>query len=445
MGDQLHPLNGEATLAQRHESTDATGATPPESTAGAWFSWMRLREVGPYLGPAILVSVGYMDPGNWGTNIAAGSDFGYTLLWVLLVSNVMAIFLQSLSAKLGIATGHTLAQCCRQEFGRRTSIFLWLTAEGAAMATDLAEFLGAALGFYILFNIPLFAAGILTGFAVFLILGLYRFGYRSVELLILGFVSIIGLAYVIEVWLAQPDWGQVAGGVLIPRVSSQSILIAVGMLGATVMPHNIFLHSAVVQTRVLRAGQLSDQIKRRLFGFAVVDSLLALNAAWVINSAMIIVAAAVFFHQGTPVGSIVEAHRTLAPALGALSSLAFAIGLLSAGLSSSVTGTMAGQTIMEGFLQRRIPIWLRRLITMVPALVVIALGLPEILVLVVSQAVLSLQLPFTIIPLILLTNKERLMGNFANGRITSTAAWAIALIIIALNLLLLFQTFGGSF
>lgn len=313
------------------------------------------------------------------------------------------------------------------------------------MATDLAEFLGAALGFYLLFHIPLLASGIITGFIVFLILGLHRFGYRGVEYPILGFVSIIGLAYLIEILLSQPDWSAVAQGMLVPWISSESVLVAVGMLGATVMPHNIFLHSSVVQTRVLKTGQLSDLQKRRLFGFAVVDSLLALNAAWVINSTMVIVSAAVFLHAGTQVESIEDAHRTLAPALGAFSAWAFAVALLSAGLSSSVTGTMAGQAIMEGFLQWRRPIWVRRIVTMIPALIVIALGLPEILVLIVSQAMLSLQLPFTIIPLILLTSRTDLMGAFVNGKITKLAAWAIASIIIALNALLLFQTIGGRF
>jgi manganese transport protein len=404
---------------------------------------VRWREVVPYVGPAFLVSVGYMDPGNWGTNIAGGSSFGYTLLWVLLLSNLMAILLQTMAARLGIVTGKSLAENCRTHYSRGTNFFLWLMAEAAMMATDIAEFLGAAIGFYILFGIPMFSAGLLTGVVVFLILGLYRFGYRSVEYVIISLVAIIGFAYVIEIFLAKPDWSQVAFHTVVPQLSSESIFVAMGMLGATVMPHNLFLHSGIIQTRI--TGEPTVVQKKKLFRFAVLDSLFALNMSWLVNSAMIMMSAAVFFTNGIQVDSIQDAHRTLEPLLGSLSSYAFAIALLAAGLSSSTTGTMAGQIVIEGFLNIKISLWLRRFITMVPALVIIALGLNEIDVLVLSQVVLSMQLPFSIIPLIMFTMRRDIMGELRNGRITNILAIAAALLVIGLNMLLLYQFFGGTF
>lgn len=396
----------------------------------------------PYLGPAFLVSVGYMDPGNWGTDIAGGSNFNYSLLWVLLMSNLMAILLQTMSAKLGIATGKTLAQNCREHFSRPVSFFLWLTAEAAAMATDLAEFLGAALGFYLLFNIPMFPAALLTGVAVFLVLGLHRFGYRKVEYVIMGLVSIIGLAYVYELFLAKPDWAKVAYHTLVPQVDAASILVAVGMLGATVMPHNLFLHSGVIQTRLVNNNGLHH---RKIFRFEVLDAVFALNLAWLVNAAILIMSAAVFFKSGTPVESIEQAHQTLTPLLGGLSSLAFAVALLCSGLSSSLTGTLAGQIIIEGFLNIKMSIFLRRFITMIPALIAIALHIDPLQILILSQVTLSLQLPFTIIPLILLTRRRAIMGEYANKPLTNLFAITVASIIIVLNLLLLYQTFGGVF
>lgn len=404
---------------------------------------VRWREVLPYVGPAFLVSVGYMDPGNWGTNIAGGSTFGYTLLWVLLVSNLMAILLQTMAARLGIVTGKSLAENCRIHYSKGTNFFLWIMAEAAMMATDIAEFLGAAIGFYILFGIPMFSAGLLTGVVVFLILGLYRFGYRSVEYVIIGLVAIIGFAYVIEIFLAKPDWAQVATAMVVPRLSSESIFVAMGMLGATVMPHNLFLHSGIIQTRL--TGEPTVVQKKKLFRFAVLDSVFALNMSWLVNSAMVVMSAAVFFAHGIQVESIQDAHRTLEPLLGSLSSYAFAIALLAAGLSSSTTGTMAGQIVLEGFLNVKISLWLRRFITMVPALIVIALGLNEIDVLVLSQVVLSMQLPFSIIPLIMFTMRKEIMGELRNGRLTNILAITSAALVIGLNILLLYQFFGGTF
>lgn len=404
---------------------------------------VRWREVLPYVGPAFLVSVGYMDPGNWGTNIAGGSTFGYTLLWVLLVSNLMAILLQTMAARLGIVTGKSLAENCRLHYSKGTNFFLWIMAEAAMMATDIAEFLGAAIGFYILFGIPMFSAGLLTGVVVFLILGLYRFGYRSVEYVIISLVAIIGFAYVIEIFLAKPDWGQVATAMVVPRLSSESIFVAMGMLGATVMPHNLFLHSGIIQTRL--TGEPTVVQKKKLFRFAVLDSVFALNMSWLVNSAMVVMSAAVFFANGIQVESIQDAHRTLEPLLGSLSSYAFAIALLAAGLSSSTTGTIAGQIVLEGFLDIKMSLWLRRFITMVPALIVIALGLNEIDVLVLSQVVLSMQLPFSIIPLIMFTMRKEIMGELRNGRLTDILAIASAVLVIGLNILLLYQFFGGTF
>ena len=416
------------------------------STQGLASKKISLKEIFPYLGPAFLVSVGYMDPGNWGTNIEGGSNFGYKLLWVLLVSNLMAILLQTMAARLGIVTGKSLAENCRDRFSKPTNIFLWIMAEAAMMATDIAEFLGAAIGFYILFGIPMFQAGLLTGVVVFLILGLHRFGFRSVEYAIIGLVAVIGFAYVFEIFLAKPDWGEVAYHTFVPHIDSTSIYVAMGMLGATVMPHNLFLHSGIIQTRSLMLPhEPEERRKRKLFRFAVIDSIAALNLAWLVNSAMIVMSAAVFFRNGLEVSSIQEAHRTLEPLLGGLSSVAFAIALLASGLSSSTTGTMAGQIVLEGFLHIKMSLWLRRLITMVPALIVIAIGLNELEVLVLSQVILSIQLPFTIIPLIYFTKKKDVMGPHSNGRIANILAHASAGLIIALNILLIYQFTGGSF
>jgi len=399
------------------------------------------HELRQYLGPAFLVSVGYMDPGNWGTDIQGGSDFGYRLLWVLLLSNLMAILLQTLSAKLGIVTGQTLAENCREQFPRPVGLFLWSIAELAMMATDLAEFLGAALGFYLLFGIPMFASGLLTGVVVFLILGLYRYGYRAVEYVTIGFVVIIGWCYVIELVLARPDFGAIAYHTVVPNLDERSLYVAIGMLGATVMPHNLFLHSGLVQTRLALEHRPS---RRKLFRFAVVDAIVALNGAWLVNSAILIMSAAVFFQNGIPVASIGQAHATLIPLLGGLSSTVFAIALLSSGLSSSTMGTIAGQMVIEGFLRVRFPIWLRRLITMIPAMVVIGLGLDELKVLVLSQVILSFALPFAVIPLILFTARREMMGEHLNGPLTNTLAVATAAVIVFLNVLLLYQLLGGE-
>ncbi|MCF6093706.1 Nramp family divalent metal transporter [Microaerobacter geothermalis] len=401
-----------------------------------------LKKAFPFIGPAYLVSVGYIDPGNWATNIEGGASFGYKLLWVLLLSNLMAILLQVLSAKLGIATGKSLAENCREHFSKPLSFFLWVTAQLAAMATDLAEFLGAALGFYILFGLPMMQSALLAAVFTFLVLALHRYGFRKIEFIIFGLVGIVAGVYVLELFLAKPDWGQVAYHVFVPQIDSASIFVAIGMLGATVMPHNIFLHSAIVKHRLKPHDPAHNQ---RLFRYSVLDSVVALNTAWFINSAMIIMSAAVFFANGVGVTSIEEAQATLVPLLGGFAGTAFAIALLSSGLSSSVTGTMAGQYIMEGFLHRKIPMWLGRFITMIPALVIIGMGVNTLKALILSQVILSLQLPFTIIPLIWFTRNKKLMGEYVNKKITTILVILVAAIILFLNGLLIYEVFGGEF
>lgn len=400
----------------------------------------RLWRVTPYLGPAFLVSVGYMDPGNWATDIEGGARFGYSLLWVLLLANLMALLLQYLSAKLGLATGQTYPQVCRQTFPSALNLFLWVTAEAAAIATDLAEFLGAALGFYLLLHIPMLAAALITAVAVLGILALYRFGFRPVEFVILGLVGIIGLAYVFEVYLVRPDWLAVANGVFVPTLNADSLLIAMGMLGATVMPHNLYLHSGVVLTRRHRDPLANDRVRRA----ALLDSIIALNLAWLVNSAMVVMAAGTFFLRGLEVDSIEAAHETLEPLLGPGAAVAFAVALLAAGLSSSTTATLAGQMIIEGFLRIKFGLLLRRLITVIPALVVIGLGLDAYWILILSQVALSIQLPFAIAPLVWLTSRREVMGPQVNRRLTTTLAAVAAAFVVCLNVLLLVRLASGA-
>ncbi len=425
---------------------------PAEAAAGQTTHLVppfRRGELWYYFGPAFVASIAYIDPGNFATNIEAGTRFGYKLLWVLLWSNLMAILVQYLAAKLGIATGKTLPQNCRAHFAASTNLLLWVAAELAAMATDLAEFLGAALGFYLLFHIPLFAAAVVTALTVFLMLAVELYGYRRLEQLIMAFVFGIAACYAIEIFLAKPSWPSVAHNMALPHLGSDSIYIAVSMLGATVMPHVVYLHSALVQHRV-KEGEFdcpSGQFLRRLrhLRYELVDVLAAMNGAWLINSAMVVMAAAVFFGSGQQVASIEEAHETLRPLLGNLSAGAFGLALLFSGLSSSAVGTMAGQVIIEGFLNIKFSIFLRRLITVIPALVVIGVGLDPLRVLVLSQVVLSFALPFALVPLIVLTRRRKIMGDLTNSRTTNTLAYTTATVILALNALLLYQAFGGNF
>jgi manganese transport protein len=358
----------------------------------------KLARLLPFLGPAFIASVAYVDPGNFATNIQGGAQFGYTLLWVIVASNLIAMLIQTLSAKLGIATGQNLAEQCRTHFPRPVVWLMWVLMELVAMATDLAEFLGAALGFNLLFGIPLWVAGLLTAVATFLILGLERYGFRPVEAVITALVGVVAVSYLIETVLDRPNWGNVMFHSVVPQFSgTESILLATGILGATVMPHAIFLHSALTQDRIVVKG---PQQLKRLFRFEIADVLIAMSLAGLVNAAMLVMAAATFFNQGlTHIGTIEEAHRTLEPLLGSAASWVFAISLLAAGLSSSAVGTMAGQVIMQGFLHWHIPVWIRRLITMTPSLFVIAIGLDPTRTLVISQVVLSFGLPFAVIPL----------------------------------------------
>jgi manganese transport protein len=389
-----------------------------------------------FAGPAYLVSVGYMDPGNWATDIEGGARFGYQLLWVLVISNLMAILLQTLSARLGIVSGRDLAQACRESYSRPVSYSLWGLCEIAIASTDLAEVLGAAIGLNLLFGIPLLAGVLITSLDTLLILWLGRFGIRALESVILGFISVIAGCFFLEIFLAKPEFGEVARG-LVPRLDGDSLYVAIGILGATVMPHNLYLHSSLVQTRSIGDGEDS---KRTACRFNLIDSVIALNGALLVNVAILIVSAATFFKQGVAVTEIQQAHQMLSPLLGTtLASVAFAVALLFSGQSSTITGTMAGQVVMEGFLNFRMRPWLRRLITRAAAIV------PAVLVihsfgekatyqlLIFSQVVLSLQLPFAVLPLIRFTSDKRRMGVFATPAWARVLAWGAAALILALN------------
>jgi manganese transport protein len=397
----------------------------------------------PFLGPAFIASVAYIDPGNFATNIEAGSEFGYKLLWVIVASNLMAMLIQALSAKLGIATGRNLAEHCRNQFSKPVVWGMWVLMEFVAMSTDLAEFLGAALGFNLLFGVPLFIGAILTAIATFLILSLERYGFRPLEAVISVLVGIIAVCYLVETVLDRPEWGNVLFHSFVPAFQGKdSILLATGILGATVMPHAIFLHSALTQGRikVKQSGKM-----RKLFRYEIIDIGIAMGIAGLVNMAMLIMAAATFFRHGLmSIASIQEAYRTLEPLLGSSARIFFGLSLLAAGLSSSTVGTSAGQVIMQGFVKRHVPIWLRRAVTMIPSLIVIGVGLDPTRTLVISQVVLSFGLPFAVVPLVLFTARRNIMGALVNRVPTTIIASIFAALIIALNIFLLYQTlFAG--
>ncbi len=400
------------------------------------------RQLLAFAGPAYLVSVGYMDPGNWATDLEGGARFGYELIWILLLSNLMAVILQTLAARLGIVAGRDLAQVCRDRYPRPVSNALWILCECAIAACDLAEVLGTAIGLNLLFGLPLIAGVIITGFDTILFLVVQQYGIRKLEGLMLVFVSTIGICFGIEVFLARPEWGSVVGG-FIPHLSGENLYIAVGILGATVMPHNLYLHSAIVQSR---AVEQTDAGKRLACKYNLADTAIALNAAFFVNAAILVVASAVFFKNGVVVTEIQQAHELLTPLLGTtLASTLFAVALISAGQSSTLTGTLAGQIVMEGFLQFKVRPVVRRLITrliaIVPAVIVISLkgdeGSYELLIL--SQVILSLQLPFAVVPLVKFTGRRDVMGVFANRIWVTILAWCAAAVIIVLNSLLLFS------
>ncbi|MCC6628524.1 MAG: Nramp family divalent metal transporter [Chloroflexi bacterium] len=396
----------------------------------------------PFLGPAFIAAVAYIDPGNFATNIQGGAEYGYLLLWVVVASNLMAMLIQSLSAKLGIATGHNLPELIREQFPRPLVWSMWVLAEVVAMATDLAEFLGAALGFTLLFGLPLFPAALLTAVVTVAILALQRFGFRPLEAVIAALVGVIAACYLFEIILVRPDWAAIGASFVPPRLAgTESVLLATGILGATVMPHVIYLHSSLTQHRIVTREPVHLQ---RLFRFQVIDVLIALSIAGLVNAAMLIMAAGTFHLVGREIAGIEEAYQTLTPLLGGAASTVFAISLLASGLSSATVGTMAGQVIMQGFIRRTIPLWLRRLLTMLPALAVIASGVDPTQALVMSQVVLSFGIPFALVPLVLFTRRADLMGVLVNRQSTTWLAWLVTLLIIALNAFLLFRTLVGS-
>jgi len=410
--------------------------TIPFSSGATWF-----RKMLAFAGPGYLVAVGYMDPGNWATDIGGGSKFGYTLLSVILISNLMAMFLQALSAKLGIATGRDLAQACREHYSRRTGIFLWVVCEIAIAACDLAEVLGSAVALKLLFGLPLLAGVLITAFDVLIVLALQGRGFRLVEAFVVTLIASIGACFAYEIFFAHPLWREAAIG-FIPRAeilrNREMLYIAIGILGATVMPHNLYLHSSIVQTR---AFGISPRDRREAVRYAIFDSTLALGIALFINAAILVLGAAAFHTRGLhDVAEIADAYKLLSPVLGAsLASTLFACALLASGQNSTLTGTLAGQIVMEGFLDIRLKPWLRRLITrsiaIIPAALVIGFaGENKVTsLLILSQVVLSFQLPFAVIPLIQFTGDRSKMGEFTNSRLTTVIAWVVAAAILFFN------------
>ena len=402
-----------------------------------------LRALVPFLGPAFVAAVAYVDPGNFATNIAGGAQFGYMLLWVVLAANLMAMLVQSMSAKLGIATGLNLAEVSRQKFPYPAVVGLWIQAEIIAMATDLAEFIGAAIGIHLLFpGVPLFAAGVITAGAAFGILAVQSRGFRGFEAVITALVGVIVAAFAFEVFLAKPSVGGVVGGLLTPRFDgTDSVLLGAGILGATVMPHVIYLHSALTQRRVVGA---TDEEQKKIFNFEKWDVIIAMGVAGLVNIAMLTLAAAAFHgHNIGPLQGLDQAYKALGVRLGHGADIFFGLGLLASGLSSSSVGTLAGQVVMQGFIRRQIPLFLRRAITMAPALVVIAIGLDPSRALVISQVVLSFGIPFALIPLLMLCRDAELMGSLVNRRVTTVIATLVVGVIVSLNVFLIYLLVSG--
>ncbi len=398
-----------------------------------------LRGFLPFAGPALIASVAYMDPGNFATNIQAGARYGYSLLWVVVLANLVAMLFQALSARLGIVTGHSLAQLCRKHFPRPLVIAMWLVSEVAAMGTDLAEFLGAAIGLSLLFGLPLMPCLGVVGVVTYAMLALQGNGFRLMEILIGGFVAAIGLCYLVELVIAPPHWGQFAYGSVVPQLQGMdAVTLAVGIIGATVMPHAIYLHSSLTSRRV---PTLTDADRQRVIGYSDREVLIALTFAGLVNMAMVALAATVFHPDHADVAEIETAYQTLIPLLGGAAATVFMMSLLASGFSSSVVGTMAGQGIMQDFVHIRIPIWVRRLVTMAPAFGVVALGVNATEALVYSQVVLSMALPVPMIALLVLTGRADVMGHFVNGRWTRIGALLAAIVVLALNLVLLGQSF----
>ena len=398
----------------------------------------------PFLGPAFIASVAYVDPGNYATNIQSGSAFGYNLLWVVALASLMAMLLQTLSAKLGLATGNNLAEMCRLHFSTRVTYGMWVTSEIGAIATDIAEFLGASIALNLLFGIPLLYAALITGVMTYLILVLERHGFRPLEAVITAMVAVIAVCYVIETVFSRPNWGQVAYHTVVPWIGgTPSLFLAVGIIGATVMPHVIYLHSSLTQDRIVPR---SKQEARRIFRWSIPDVVIAMGLAGLVNMAMLYMAAATFYAHGySNIADLSTAYLTLTPLLGAAASFVFALSLLAAGLSSATVGTLAGQVIMQGFVGFTIPIWVRRLVTMIPAIVVVVLAFNPTETLIITQVVLSFVLPLPVITLVMFTRRRDIMGSLVNKTLTTAAAIGCSAAILGLNFWLLGSTFVSFF
>lgn len=437
--DTPTPPNDDAAYRTLPESFRSVAVPASVGGRGNW-----IKRLLAFAGPGFLVSVGYMDPGNWGTDLAGGSKYGYALLWVILASNFMAQFLQVLCARLGLATGKDLAMACRDYYKKPAAVALWLLCELAIVACDLAEVIGSAVALKLLFNIPLQWGVLITGFDVLLLLGFMRFGFRKIEAIIITLVATIAGCFLFEMFLARPDWGGVARGTFIPTMpDKEAFFVSLGILGATVMPHNLYLHSSIVQTRRTDHGAkgLKDAIK-----FNTIDTIFALSFAFFVNAAILILAAAAFRSSGVVVEELEQGHELLGTLLGGASATVFAVALLAAGQSSTITGTLAGQIVMEGFLRIRIAPWLRRLITrslaIVPAFFIIGAsgGRGTVDLLVLSQVVLSMQLPFAIFPLVMVTSDRKRMGEFANAKWATILGYLLCVVIGGLNVFLLYET-----
>ncbi len=427
------------------KSPDTPLNSMSQRTVAAMTEVLAGRQRGPravllFAGPAVIASIAYMDPGNYATNIQAGAGYGYTLLWVVLLANLVAMLFQGLSARLGIVTGKNLAELCRSNFSGPVVIVMWVVSELAAMATDLAEFLGGAIGLSLLFQIPLIQGMIVTAIVTYGVLLFEKRGFRPMELIVGALVAIISLCYLMELFVAPIDWGTAAYHMVAPEMPDAAALtISVGIIGATVMPHALYLHSGLTQHRAIIHNTVE---RRRLLRFSNIEVIVALAVAGAVNMAMVMMAASAFHAGHSEVAEIGTAYHTLAPLLGGAAAAAFLISLIASGVSSSVVGTMAGQMIMQGFIHRRIPLLLRRLVTMIPAFVVVGLGVDSTKALVLSQVVLSIALPVPMIALIVFTSRRDIMGEFANGPLVRTIAGLSAAAVLALNAVLLFETAG---
>jgi manganese transport protein len=434
IGDEGLPTADNLTAPNLTERTVAATRDVLAGRRGGVAAWFA------FAGPAVIASIAYMDPGNYATNIQAGAKYGYELLWVVVAANLIAMLFQALSAKLGIATGKNLAELCRERFPRPVVWAMWVVSEIAAMATDLAEFLGGAIGLSLLFHMPLIAGMAITACITYGILMFERHGFRPVELIIAGLIGIIGLCYLIEMFIAPVDWASAAVHMVVPKIPDpEALLLSVGIIGATVMPHAIYLHSGLTQARV---PVRNDEERSRVLRFSNREVVIALAVAGMVNMAMVMMASSAFHAGHSDVAEIETAYYTLTPLLGGAAAGLFLVSLIASGISSSAVGTMAGQMIMQGFVQFRIPIWLRRLVTMVPAFIVVGLGVDSTQALVISQVVLSIALPLPMITLLMFTRRADIMGRFVNRPLTNAAAVAGTAIVLALNCFLIAQTLG---